>query len=184
MRALTRICGAVDETRTPFHLVEKSRFSHAFSRSTLRIFFLGDSISIRNSTPCAHQSTNPAHLCRLSTMIPMSMISFPACVSFQIDARASMHCAHRASSPVLRLLMIKRSLKKACIAISVRSRSSEHIGGCEVDDLIAASVEHRLDHVETEPDHLIQLEGRRQGELLSVHQHFNEGRAVMLERLE
>lgn len=67
-------------------MAEKSRFSVAFSRSTLRVFFLGYSISIRNRTPCDHQPTKPAHQRRHSTILSTPMIYRLSYASLQIDA--------------------------------------------------------------------------------------------------
>ena len=65
-----------------------------------------------------------------------------------------------------------------------RPRSAKHVGFCKVDDFIAAPVEHRLDHLETEPDHLVPRYGRRQRELLAVYRHFEQRQSVVVKRIK
>jgi hypothetical protein len=57
--------------------------------------------------------------------------------------------------------------------------SSKQVGFGQVDAFVPASIQHRLDHVETEPDHLIQLERGRHREFLAVHHHLDQRRSFV-----
>lgn len=50
--------------------------------------------------------------------------------------------------------------------------SPKHVGPGQIDDFVAAPVEHRLDHEEAEPDHLVHLDRRRKSQFLAIHRHF------------
>ncbi len=72
---------------------------------------------------------------------------------------------------------------RAVARLYSQSSAPKQIRSCEVDDFVTTSVEDRLGHVETEPDHLVQLSGWRHSELLSIHRYFQQSRAVMIEGL-
>src|SRR5713226_9868 len=63
------------------------------------------------------------------------------------------------------------------------ANSSEYICPGEVDDLIPSSVQHCLDHVQSEANHLVQLDRGWHRQFLPVDQNFDQRRSVMFERL-